>query len=94
MDKRGIYRKFDVRRLDGKSAKGRKHAGCRYFVLDLDHDPHAFAALKEYANSCEQDRPKLSEDLVTCLMAHRKGLMAPLFEKIMLDEEKQANTGG
>lgn len=50
----GIYDKFIVRRTDGKSEPGEKHHGCRYFVLDLNHDPHALPALQAYADSCEQ----------------------------------------
>jgi hypothetical protein len=60
---RGIYHKFNVTRVDGTSARGRKHDGCFHFVLDLDHDPHAKAALKAYADSCRADYPKLAADL-------------------------------
>lgn len=60
---RGMYSKFIVERKDGKSARGQKHHNCFYFVLDLDHDPHAKAALKAYADSCRAEYPKLAEDL-------------------------------
>lgn len=60
---RGIYHKFDVQRVDGSSRPGEKHDGCFYFVLDLDHDPHAKAALKAYAKSCRKEYPKLAADL-------------------------------
>lgn len=60
---RGIYHKFNVTRVDGSSAPGGKHDGCFYFVLDLDHDPHAKAALKAYADSCRNEYPKLAADL-------------------------------
>lgn len=65
MDKHsvGLYEKFRVERTDGKSAPGEKHSGCRYFVLDLDHDPHAAPALKAYAESCESEYPNLAADL-------------------------------
>lgn len=36
---KGIYRKFRVTRTDGSSRKGKRHARCTYFVLDLEHDP-------------------------------------------------------
>lgn len=49
---RGVYEKFTVTRTDGKSEPGEKHDGCRYFVLDLDHDPHAVPAIAAYAYSC------------------------------------------
>lgn len=60
---RGIYGKFDVRRTDGKSEPGEKHADCQYFVLDLDHDPHARAALLAYMKSCEMEYPLLAADI-------------------------------
>lgn len=41
--------------MDGRSAKGQKHHGCAYFVLDLDHDPFAAPALRAYADACEAD---------------------------------------
>lgn len=61
----GLYRKFNVTRTDGRSQEGRKHHGCEYFVLDLDHDPHALPALKAYEDSCRADYPALADDLQT-----------------------------
>lgn len=46
---RGLYHKFIVERTDGTSAAGEKHEGCKYFVLDLDHDPIAMKVLRTYA---------------------------------------------
>jgi hypothetical protein len=60
---RGLYRKFNVERTDGRSAPGEKHHGCRYFVLDLDHDPHAIWALRAYINACRESNPSLAADL-------------------------------
>lgn len=60
----GLFRKFDVCRVDGSSAPGGKHHGCEYFVLDIDHDPHAPAALMAYAQVCAETHPQLSADLV------------------------------
>ncbi len=60
---KGLYRKFDVSRTDGRDEPRHKHHGCRYFVLDLTHDPHSKAALLAYADSCEKDIPRLAEDL-------------------------------
>lgn len=60
---RGIFHKFNVTRTDGASEPGGKHHECFYFVLDVDHDPHAKAALKAYAKSCRAEYPKLAEDL-------------------------------
>lgn len=47
----GLYRKFNIERTDGSSRPGEKHADCRYFVLDLNHDQHSISALVAYAKS-------------------------------------------
>ncbi|HBT32008.1 MAG TPA: hypothetical protein DEB15_03800 [Pusillimonas sp.] len=62
-ERQGLFRKFDVRRTDGSDHPGGKHHGCRYFVLDIDHDPYAQAALSAYAGVCEQSHPELAADL-------------------------------
>lgn len=63
----GLYQKYRVERTDGGSRPGGKHEGCAYFVLDLSHDPHAVAAARAYADSCEQQHPELARDLRTLL---------------------------
>ena len=63
-ERRGLYRKFEVRRVGGSDAPGGKHHGCRYFVLDVDHDPFAVIALGAYAAVCEDTHPKLARDLI------------------------------
>ena len=64
---RGVYAKYRVTRTDGSSENGGKHASCRFFVLDLDHDPHARAALAAYAASCAETHPELASELdYTC----------------------------
>jgi hypothetical protein len=60
---RGLYGKFIVKRSDGTDAPGEKHDGCTYFVLDLEHDRYAPAALRAYARACEKTHPQLSRDL-------------------------------
>lgn len=65
----GLIDKFTVVRNDGKSEPGQRHHGCRYFVLDLDHDKHAAAGLEAYAASCASDYPALAADL--CEQARR-----------------------
>jgi hypothetical protein len=62
---RGLYDKFLVERTDGSSAAGKKHDGCKYFVLDLTHDPHALAGLRGYTRSLSEtgDHPLLEDDL-------------------------------
>lgn len=60
---KGLYRKFEVRRVDGNSEPGRKHHGCEYFVLDVTHDKHAEAAILAYVESCKSEYPLLAADL-------------------------------
>lgn len=62
-DEQGLYGKFLVRRMDGSDLPGGKHHGCKYFVLDVDHDKYAAAALGTYASQCEQEYPLLAKDL-------------------------------
>lgn len=59
----GLYDKFEVKRTDGRDGPGDKHDGCRYFVLDLDHDHYAVPALLAYADSCKDEFPELARDL-------------------------------
>lgn len=59
----GIHRKYEVTRTDGQSAAGGKHAGCAYFVLDLDHDEFAPVALEAYAKACKATNPQLATEL-------------------------------
>jgi hypothetical protein len=62
-EQQGLFEKFRVQRLDGSDCGGGKHYGCRYFVLDLNHDQHAPAALRAYADSCGTSHPQLAADL-------------------------------
>lgn len=52
---RGLYGKYRVEKVNGKPV-----GAC--FVLE-SHDPHAPAALRAYAESCEKDFRPLAEDL-------------------------------
>ncbi len=72
----GIYRKFRVERTDGRSAPGEKHDGCTYFVLDIDHDPHALPALKAYDSSCKKTHPDLAYDLLKAVGSHGQGFFS------------------
>jgi len=67
---RGTYEKFYVERIDGQSAMGCKHEGCDYFVIDIDHDPFAAAALTAYADACQDEYPLLAADLRKKLEDH------------------------
>ena len=71
---RGLYRKFTVTRTDGKSAKGKKHEHCKYFVLDLTHDEFAHAALHRYAQACWDKFPALAQDIDAILDGYKTPL--------------------
>ena len=60
---RGLYEKFKVERTDGRSEPGEKHHNCRYFVLDLNHDPFALPAIEAYIAACCVAYPALGNDL-------------------------------
>lgn len=62
-EQQGLFHKFVVRRTDGRDEPGCKHDGCAYFVLDLDHDEHARAALAAYAVAVEASHAALASDL-------------------------------
>lgn len=57
---RGLYGKFHVSRVHDPEGR---HANCEYFVLDLEHDKHAAAALEAYAISCGGEFHALAQDL-------------------------------
>jgi hypothetical protein len=59
----GLYGKYTIHRNDGTDAPGQKHEHCRYFVLDLNHDPSAKPAILAYAKACEKTHPVLAQDL-------------------------------
>jgi hypothetical protein len=63
----GLYDKYAVSRNDDPEGK---HDNCMFFVLDLDHDPHALPAIKAYIESCESEYPMLAADLTIALI-HR-----------------------
>lgn len=59
----GYYWKFEVRRTDGRDGPGQFHDDCKYFVLDLTHDPVARVTALEYATHVEHFKPNLAADL-------------------------------
>lgn len=61
---KGMVAKYVVNRVDGRDHPGQKHENCQYFVLDLTHDQHAWAAITAYAESCKEDYPALAADLI------------------------------
>lgn len=59
----GAYRKFEVRRTDGRDQPGGDRAGAKYFVLDATYDKHAKTALAAYVASCRAEYPLLANDM-------------------------------
>lgn len=62
----GLLKKYEVSRLGDAN---NKHLGCRYFVLDPRHDPHAVTALQAYSDSVRDTHPHLSHDIDNWLTA-------------------------
>lgn len=65
----GLYDKYVVTRTDGGHCVGRKHERCRYFVLDLTHDPAARTAAMLYASIVRPTEVALADDLVSLVEA-------------------------
>ena len=63
MDQRGIYGKYLVEKSDGSPVDPK----AIYFTLRLDTDPHARAAVRAYAISCQAENPDLAADLINLL---------------------------
>ena len=57
---RGLYRKYEVRRLHDPSGK---HEDCEYYVLDWKHDPFTIPAMSVYADACAAKFPVLAASL-------------------------------
>lgn len=89
-EQQGLFHKFDVRRVDGSDQPGGKHHGCRYYVIDVDHDPHAAAALGAYANACQSTSPALARDLREKWGAAPQPAQVPESAEIALGFIKQA----
>jgi len=62
-DDQPIYDKFTVIRNDGTDAEGGKHQGCRYIVVDIDHDEQAIRILSYLAKAYMITRPTYSASL-------------------------------
>jgi hypothetical protein len=69
----GLIHKFDVTRTDGTSEPGGKHDGCRYFVLDVTHDPIALIAIGAYARSARASGYRTLADDLDRLINDRLG---------------------
>lgn len=58
----GLEHRYNVEKVSDPEGK---HADCRYFVLDPQHDPAAREALELYARVCGNQR--LADDLYSWL---------------------------
>lgn len=75
---RGLYPKYEVRKLirytDQRGEESMIPSPTPlqepFFVLRYTTDPHAWAALNEYASSCSLDYPQLSRDLYDEVRKH------------------------
>lgn len=85
----GVFRKFEVSRVDGSDHPGGKHHGCEYFVLDVTHDQHAKAALAAYAEACKETHHELS-----CDMVERYRLYSPATPAATASQESAPEAGG
>lgn len=83
-EEQGLFNKFLVRRVDGQDQPGCKHYRCRYFVLDVDHDKWAPAALGAYAIACREEAPKLAQDL-----AEKWGAQVPYYFGVDYAEQQE-----
>jgi hypothetical protein len=87
-EQQGMFRKFDVRRVDGSSQPGGKHFGCRYFVLDLNHDQHAPAAMRAYAAHCRATHPQLAAEIEREFAAADTSEFRAAIEQVMAAVER------
>ena len=87
-EQQGMFRKFEVRRVDGSDEPGGKHHGCRYFVLDLDHDPHAAAAMAAYGQACKETHPALSAEISAEYPAPKPVAVRELVRRLRAAEAK------
>lgn len=61
-EKRGLYMKYIVEKSDGSTCDPE---AC-YFVLRLDTQPEARAAMRVYADGIREELPQLADDIEDC----------------------------
>jgi len=83
-ENRGLYRKYSVKRRDGRDKKkGDRRRGAVYFVLDVVNDPFAVAALTNYRLECEGNCPLLANELFALEQELRAGRHdGPMLQKL------------
>lgn len=69
----GLDDRYTVQRNDGRDAPGEKHHGCRYFVIDLDHDPAAPIMLQAYGRHLLSQGRSSEADSFFAAAADRRG---------------------
>jgi hypothetical protein len=75
-----LYHKFNVTRADGRDQEGEKHHECKYFVLDVTHDPHALVAVTAYADNIAAMNPIFASilyDWIRRMEEHQAGAANP-----------------
>ncbi|MFV8160826.1 hypothetical protein ACNQVK_01495 [Mycobacterium sp. 134] len=65
-DKRGLYRTYELSRLD-EDGRHRHEVTDPFFPLLYATDPYARVALEAYANACARESPKVAQDLYRAL---------------------------
>lgn len=63
LEPKGIYGKYEIRKTNGKDLDPK----AVYFVLRLDTDPFARAAMLKYAEACQEEAPELARDILVLL---------------------------
>lgn len=84
---KGLYRKFEVNRIDGRDAPGKDRVDAEYFVLDLTYDKYAMGALLVYAFSIAESRPVLAADLLEKCGYHWNKMPAYMIVESMYTDE-------
>lgn len=59
----GLYRKYNVSRVDGSDALGERNENAQYFVMEITNDAFARTAVLAYADACELLYPLLAADM-------------------------------
>ena len=66
---RGLYRKFNVNRVDGRDQPGGDKANAEYLVLDYANDPFGWVCAAGYVTMVAETHRRMSLDLARRLLA-------------------------
>lgn len=64
-NQRGVYRRYEVNRVNEAGEILPGYEDRTYYVLDVFNDPFAVDALRAYAKACRSEYPALANDLET-----------------------------